>query len=316
MVTARSGRLFSGVDNSAELVLFESARDSLDHGVSTALITKFISQCGPSSITHVRGVDEWTEFDCTAFPSSRLIVLSREQVNKEPLWKYINSSSLESEGNHLVVLDSLKYLVNCYHAHGLVRTLHDARIGSRKILFAVFMHSNDFDNPTVLALRSISTTVVEVEHVAGDGTRMLNNRGDFQVWDDLSIRIQRKKSSGRVNVDRVSARFDSQTNTLLTYTVVEPEKKQIEELDLNGTQLQQYLPFRVTLSSNERSARAAVALPYAHTNTNVADGALVLHPKVLQVANYADGNYGEEDSSDSDYELLDDEGDELFSEDV
>lgn len=318
MVTARSGRLFSGGDNPTELVLFESERDNLDRGVPTALITKLVSQCNPSSITHVYGTGEWTEFDCSVFDVSRSVILDKKQVDNRQLWSLINTSSLASEGIHLVVLDTLKYLIDCFHLYGLVRALHDAQGRNRKVIFTTFIYPNDFDSATALTLRSIAMTIVEVEQVAGQGTRILNNQGKFQVWDDLSIRVLRGKSSGRVNVDIVSSKFDSKTNTLIDYSVEDVSKKQFKEMESKGEQasFQQDLPFRVALSSNERRARAAVALPYAHRNANIADSGLELHPKVLQVANYVDSNQDDATSSESEDLLLDEEGDDLFSEDV
>ena len=315
MEIARSGRLFSGVDDPAELVLFDSLGDDLDYGVANALVMKLISQCQPSSVTRVSVAGEWPDFDVTQNCVTHSIELD-ELTHKQPLWNWMNASYLSLSTTHIIILTTFKYLVNKFQVHGLVRMLNDARVENRKVLFTAFMHSIDFDRTTCLALRSVATSIVEVKQVSGDASRMMHHHNQFQVWNNLSIRVLRAKSSGRVNVDCMSAIFDSHSNTLAEYVTVDTGVKKHSRdsgSDATRTSLQHDLPFRVALSNNERNARAAVALPYAHTNARIADSALELHPQVLQISNYAQqtSNSSSDYNSDS---LDDDEG--IFSEDV
>lgn len=68
------------------------------------------------------------------------------------------------------------------------------------------------------------------------------------------------------------------------------------------------LSFRVGVTTQEREVRAAVGLSYLHRDEQLADSALVLHPRVLQIGTHS----VDEDTDDS----ADSEEEELFSEDV
>ncbi len=319
MPASRSGRLISG-GSPVELVLFESSRgNSLDDGITTALISHLKSQCVPACMSLISLPDAVPDFSSLPHMSNTTLISADDDATS--LWKRIGATIPES-GIHLVVVDSFSELLMLISIRGFVRLLHAAREAATsseaRVVFAAVLHCDDFSEEESNSIKNLATSVVEVSQRASENVVSDGVGAEFHIWNDVVMHIRRLKPSGRVNVDVVVGKFDAE-KCLLGEVVLQSEKE--EGRSVKGTDdfvKKLNLPFNVSLSESERKSRAAVALPYVHRDTALADSALELHPKMLQVVGKSGTKDGcSEDSSPSDEDTLyDEDGEELFSEDV
>lgn len=135
----------------------------------------------------------------------------------------------------------------------------------------------------------------------------------------VEMHVCRRKKSGRVSIERLIGKMNWKEGLMTSVNKVvdkkidkgEEKKRQEDMMDQLG------LSFRVALSSKEREIRAKAGLPYLHKDEKLADSGLILHPKELQIGGTQeerDGNSEYEDQSED--EWVDEDGEELFSEDV
>jgi len=285
-----SGRLFAGGGIKAELVLFETlAGNFLDHGVPSALISLLHSQCKPTVVTHARTSSQYSDYIPGLNERADLTV---KLTTEKALFEQVglgDAGNTEDDDDrvHLIVLDGLNSILREFQIQSITKLLHRARRnggdGNHRTIFAAIVHAEDFDKSTRDALRSLATSNVQViQQAAGSLNGVPSTAASFTISNDLTLHVRRRKdgkSNHAANDADDAAAFTSQLN----------------------------LPFKVTLSKEERMARAAVQLPFVHRDADIADSGLTLHPSALQVS--AKGSDGEESSSSSS-----DEG--LFSEDV
>lgn len=313
-MSSSSGRFLSGA-GSVEFVLFESEKDNLlDSGVPTAVLQHLILQCSPSSSTLVKTNNSVTDYASFPYQAWNTILLQEGDESKK-MWSNINGKAPKS-GYHIVVIDGLKRVTDLMSLHGLVHLLYTARSSQDLIVFASWLHHDDFEGHQIQALRSLATGIVQVMQRANN--TVTYNSYDFEVSNELILRVARRKISGRLNVDVVTGTYDAE-NCMLIKCVV--QKRQKGNNDSNGVEqvMKLNLPFNLGLSEKERMARAAVTLPFVHRDSSVADAGLVLHPQNLQVnshhANEDSGKYSSESEDEEDV-AVDEDGEELFSEDV
>lgn len=245
---------------------------------------------------------------------------------------------VSSLGEYIVVLDSLSSVLRC--APGvrtflqlrerlcsalMTRTSTTATADISLTLIAT-LHRTALAEMTCHALRTLAETHVRLFQAGGS---------DAAVRSTVYMDVRRRKSSGRVVFENVTARFDTHALRIVgadvkaglraapshrSRTVAEATKPDDLELAERG------LTFRISLSSKEREMRAAAGLPYLHQDETLADSALELHPRILQIGpgssyrGIRDGNedHSDEEDDEDDHGLKDDDDDdeELFSEDV
>lgn len=154
------------------------------------------------------------------------------------------------------------------------------------------------------------------------------NMGHSQLRNSVCMNLRRRKPSGRVVFQKIDATLDRthgycQLADVRVVTENDPVSvkngSDAKTSDPSLELAQRGLTFRIGLSSKEREMRAAAGLPYLHQDEALADSALELHPKHLQVSQASfnelnPANDDGDDDGDDDIEI-DDEG-ELFSEDV
>lgn len=135
----------------------------------------------------------------------------------------------------------------------------------------------------------------------------------------VQLHVRRRKPSGRVHLETITADL-RHADGLLANAVVTPgharDKPAVAPLPVDeqhNVQLaERGLSFRISLSSKEREMRAAAGLPYLHRDESLADSALELHPKSLQIGEQRESR----DSEDDDSDIEEDDDEDLFSEDV
>lgn len=307
-----SGRLFAGGGIQVELVLFETlAGIFLDHGVPSSLISHLHSQCKPSRVTHAQTNSPYSDY--VPGLSDPVDLLAKLTTEKELLGQVHLDGNTEDGGVHLIILDGLNSILKQFQLQSVTKLLQHARKsgnGKHRTIFTAFVHAEDFDKSTRDALRSLATSNVQViQEAVGEPNGAASSVSSLTVSNDVTLHIRRRKASGRVNYDMVKAKFDASKNILTDVAVkdIQDGKSNKEANDTAPFTSELNLPFKVTLSKEERMARAAVQLPFVHRDAEIADSGLTLHPRALQVS--GEGSGGEETSSSSS-----DEG--LFSEDV
>jgi Elongator subunit Iki1 len=167
------------------------------------------------------------------------------------------------------------------------------------------------------ALKALATTRVNFSLPA-----LSTLPGEFRGTIDstltnVEICISRLRPSGRVHLERVTAKYNPSTGALTVLQAEElPEaakstptpnystdefaaRKRMEELGLT---------FKVDLTDQERAARDGVQLPYVHQNEEIADSGLEMHPQYLSTDRdqTSAGGYSSPDECDEEYEESED----------
>lgn len=242
----------------------------------------------------------------------------------------LDSSIHRRSAHRVVIVDSLSTVLRYWPGFntflGLRDALTDSHLGSRTqhslTIVAVFK-AHDHSHTLLSSLKRMSETHVlllqgepshDIKHASIASTAQ-------DVRDIVTLQICRRKPSGRVQLDRIDARLNYQDARFADVTqknasdaeVANARKVQDERRQQEQMMEQLGLSFRVSLSSSEREVRAAAGLPYLHRDENLADRALQLHLKSLQVSGENDDD-GDVNSEDLKYASSSD--DELFSEDV
>lgn len=179
------------------------------------------------------------------------------------------------------------------------------------------------DISTILTVRcdemdEYKSTIEGLKRVVDTHVRVWQVEGDSVQNDKIVMRVTRRRASGRVVIEEITGRYDIASGRLVdveTKTINSAREAKVqEEVNLEEHLSERGLTFRVSLSSKEREMRANAGLPYVHQDESIADQALELHPKHLQVdEDGEEDEFYEEEDEDVD-EAVD--GEELFSEDV
>ena len=242
------------------------------------------------------------------------------------LQSVLSSNTIISEIPPIVVLDSISSILytnpemasalSIYHSMRKLFCPNTMKGNAGTLIFTLF--SSREDKCVVKSLRKMADTVVSVsqQHDEISSLVTVSTRGK------VILNARKRKPSGRVHFETHEGRlswskrllYDIKSSPEVGFSLrsgVEPGETEDDLAD----KLNKFgLSFRVGLSSKEKEVRAAAGLPYLHNNEKLADSALTLHPRNLQVDRENDDmteNPREdlEDCSDSD-------SDELFSEDV
>lgn len=241
-------------------------------------------------------------------------------------------ASIQRSSRHIiVVIDSLTSIFRLWPGIHSFLDLRDIlyeaarRKGSDcSVTVLSTIRSDDRHAPFLTPLRR----VVDTFAVLSQGRRMKGENKSLVVditdnsRDIVTMKIYKRKMSGRVQLDEVNGRmrWDNQTLTQVEiknsghtdFAVL--SSKEEEERRQEQTLAKLGLSFRVSLSTKEKEVRAAAGLPYLHRDEDLADSALQLHPEALQV-----GLGSQRDHGDGDIDAAGDGSDseeELFSEDV
>lgn len=244
------------------------------------------------------------------------------------------SSTLGPKGDaarvgSIVVLDSLSSVL--YISPGLnsvlslyqsVLNLHGANTvpSSNTVSFISTIMSYREDPAVVASLHKFADTVISVTQYASapaSGGLIKPNR------DRISLRIRRRKPSGRAHFENLTARMlwdnsslsDVQKTSDASLKHLKVDERPDAEDELAEKLNQFGLSFRVGLTSKEKEVRAAAGLPYLHQNEELADSALVLHPESLRVKRAGSGE-GEDLYDGALDEYGDSDEEDIFSEDV
>lgn len=222
----------------------------------------------------------------------------------------------------IVVLDSLSSILRyspgvksfLLFRNELSNAVKLLKLGISSITIILTLRAEESGEALTASIRSLAETHVRLFQSDGLGFR-----------SDVCMDVRRRKPSGRVVFENITARWDARARRLVdpvvksgTRSIVSEPQPPCDDAKLTDLELaERGLTFRISLSSKEREMRAAAGLPYLHQNESLADTALELHPKSLQIGtdtsdvnNPEDGGVQESDEDGSD------EDEELFSEDV
>lgn len=242
----------------------------------------------------------------------------------------LDSSIYRRSEHRVVVVDSLSTILRYRPGVNTFLDLRDAlassRFGSREqhslTIVAVF-RAHDQSQALLSSLKKICETHVLL--LQGEPSHNIKQSSTTSAAQDerdvVTLQICRRKLSGRVQLDRIDARVSWQDVSLAD--VIQKSAADVEVAIARRVQDERHrqeqmmeqlgLSFRVSLSSSEREVRAAAGLPYLHRDENLANRALQLHLKSLQVGNENDDDDG---FNNEDWEYESDADEELFSEDV
>lgn len=310
-MSARTGQWLG---STARSVLFAVGDgEQIDDGIGSAVLRHLQSQLGACKLTVVTVAGRNRELKHLPRDAAALEIPA-ESNSPTDAWECIRANG-PTAGAFLVVLDSMQDVIATLSVPGLARLLHFARVADQapRISVAAFLHEGDFPPAKCTAIRSLFDSVVRV--------RQRPAESPAAAWDIVELRMVRCKPSGRVAREVIVARFVPAENCLVdataepadkAVTATEPKKDFIDGLNLS---------FNVGLTDAERARRAAVALPYMHRDAAIADAGLALHPDALQITGEkGDGAHGDSDSGESSSSdeggLVDEDGEEIFSEDV
>lgn len=243
----------------------------------------------------------------------------------------LEASVQRSSRHNIVVIDSLTSIFRLWpgiHSFLDLRDiLYDAagKKGSNcSVTLLSTIRSDDRHAPFLTPLRRVIDTFAALSQ--GGRVKSENKSLVVDVTDNsrdvVTMKIYKRKMSGRVQLDEVNGRmrWDNQT---LTHVEVKSgghtdfavlQSKEEEERRQEQTLAKLGLSFRVSLSTKEKEVRAAAGLPYLHRDEDLADSGLQLHPEALQISHGS-----QRDEGDDDIDITGDDSDsdeELFSEDV
>lgn len=227
----------------------------------------------------------------------------------------------------IVVLDSLTSILRFHSDLSSFLKLRDTlnhsvnRPACTPLTILCTIRTEETDRALATSLVQLADTHVRTYQSSSENSHVRN----FVCMD-----VRRRKPSGRVVFEKLEADIDhTHGHCQLSDVRVSTQSDSVIAKSTSNTKTsdsalelaQRGLTFRIGLSSKEREMRAAAGLPYLHQDEALADSALELHPKHLQLSQptsveVEDSNDGDDDdSADDDDVEFDDEG-ELFSEDV
>ncbi|CDF33521.1 unnamed protein product [Chondrus crispus] len=240
-----------------------------------------------------------------------------------------NASVNRTSTQRIAIIDSLSSLFRFWPGidsfldlrDKLYAAANEGHIGCSVIFIGVIRQTTR-DTSLLISLRRSFETLVTVKQgemfVGHTTVRAVSTNSTSR--DLVTLKVCKRKLSGRVQLEEVVARIDPATGFLQQVEVKNDNLKNVpassreeEEEQRQEKALSQLgLSFRVSLSTKEKEVRAAAGLPYLHQDEGLADSGLQLHPDSLQVGRggaYLDASPASEDSdTDSD--------EEMFSEDV
>lgn len=302
-----------------------------------------VRRCSIPPSNAIDGFSEWYSFRRDTDVSSKTKEPKMRQVqigthnpcSKEKgslareILEALDASVRRNSKHRIVVLDSLSSVFGFWPGVHTFLDLRDSLYESASkggsdcslTLLGVIRRTRG-DTALLASLRrAVDTSVILSQGQRIKNASRLHAAGILDnVRDLVTLKICRRKMSGRVQLDEVITRIKRENYTLTQVEVRSGSfndapvlsSKEEEERRQEKTLSELGLSFRVSLSTKEKEVRAAAGLPYLHQDEDLADSGLQLHPQVLQIgaSNAREGTDpgSADDDTDSD--------EELFSEDV
>lgn len=333
MHASRTTRILSGSGDSVESIVLECESGChLDDGVATSVLSYVLQRIEEElgenpAMSALSVIGRKSELPLKLRLANHYRIGPVDDISvAQTLSKIGESVSDSSSVKHIVLLDTFGSLLSALSLRKYMQLLDVGRTYpkdkdiARLCIFVCILCADDFNRQTADLVRRFATTHIIVRQQRGKSQLAV----DFEVWDEVALHVRRRKTSGRLNSDTLTAHFDAHSKTLQNVVVRAPDidtpaTQTDAEQDSYIEQLQ--VPFKLSLSDAERRSRSAVALPYAHKNAEIADAGLVLHPSHLQVPSLRrvarkDHREDEEEEEQEDAQYEDEDGEELFSEDV
>lgn len=238
----------------------------------------------------------------------------------------VDSSLHRNSREYIIVIDSLTSVLRHHPELRTILSLRDdlakslvGRNGEHYVTLVSVLARRSNNTALLCSVRRIANTHILLSQgeVLAKHSSSGQNLGPGGSRDYVNMKVCKRKASGRVQIDYLRGRMDWTEKFLR-------EVENTEEFSSGGDQQRAQkefsqhqqamldnlgLSFRLSLSTAEKEVRAAAGLPYLHQDEDLADSALKLHPRALQL-----GGHPDDGSVDAEDEYSDEE--ELFSEDV